>query len=112
MKIQVVVSWIVTCSDVVGYQHFGGLCCLNLLNVIPRCETFQNGYSFRSCLCRHHTASCVLSRVEYSGGREQSGRNLWTTLVWSSDVVRTFLCELHAYKIGGYLRSMSQTSLV
>jgi len=31
MKIQVEVSWVVMpCSVVVGYQHFGGLCCLHL----------------------------------------------------------------------------------
>jgi len=30
MKIQVMVFWVVTlCSDVVGYQLFGGLCCLH-----------------------------------------------------------------------------------
>jgi len=31
VKIEVAVFWIVTCrSDVVGYQHFGGPCCLHL----------------------------------------------------------------------------------
>jgi len=31
MKIQVVVCWVVSlCSDVVGYQHFGGPCQLHL----------------------------------------------------------------------------------
>jgi len=31
MKIQFVVFWVVTpCNDVVGYQRFGGSCCLHL----------------------------------------------------------------------------------
>jgi hypothetical protein len=31
MKIHVVVFWVMTlCSDVVGYQFFGGPCCLHL----------------------------------------------------------------------------------
>jgi hypothetical protein len=31
MMIQVVVFWVMTpCSDVVGYQRFGGPCCLHL----------------------------------------------------------------------------------
>jgi hypothetical protein len=31
MKIHVVVFWIlIPCSDVVGYHHIGGLCCLIL----------------------------------------------------------------------------------
>jgi hypothetical protein len=30
MNIQVVVFWVVTpCSDVIGYQRFGGPCCLH-----------------------------------------------------------------------------------
>jgi len=31
IKIQIAVSWVVTLhAGVVGYQHFGGLCCLHL----------------------------------------------------------------------------------
>jgi len=37
MKIQVAVLRIVTlCNDVVGYHHFGGLCCLHLPVSQPR----------------------------------------------------------------------------
>jgi hypothetical protein len=47
MKIQVVVFWVVTpCSHSVGYQHFGGLCCLSLQGEVvhillhPKLEVF------------------------------------------------------------------------
>jgi len=34
-QIQVVIFWVVTpCNDVVGYQRFGGPCCLHLQNTI------------------------------------------------------------------------------
>jgi hypothetical protein len=40
MKIQLVV-WVVTPhSDVAGYQHFGGPCCLHLHGVLPYLLTY------------------------------------------------------------------------
>jgi len=35
LKIHVVVFWVViSCSDVVGYKHFGGVCYLHLQDVV------------------------------------------------------------------------------
>jgi hypothetical protein len=50
MRIQGVVFWIVKlCTDMVGYQHFGGPCCLHL-----------QGAQFSKTLVYHHIIKCHL----------------------------------------------------
>jgi len=40
-KIQVVVLWVMTCSDVAGYQRFRGPWCLHLQGVVSYRNTTQ-----------------------------------------------------------------------
>jgi hypothetical protein len=53
MKFQVAIFWVVTlCSDVVGYQCFGGPCCLHL-QVVTLCNDVLGYQRFGEPCCIH-----------------------------------------------------------
>jgi len=52
MKIKIAVFWVLTpCSDVVGYQHFGGPCCSHLQSKV----VVKAAWSSEMLVCHHIT---------------------------------------------------------